>query len=158
MGLFLTTFPTVFAINRIVEGSKPLYSNGVISSRINYLNHPRMNHEYQVDHWVIISVLTPCIVGLYLILLMIAYHTFCKSRDSAASHELTPGQIEVISGGLPQLQQHQESPPPAYALTIESGESLYVPPSYKMIFPFYQSCSQDSYGGLPDFSCFSGGI
>ncbi len=34
---------------------------------------------------------------------------------------------------------------------------MFVPPSYKMIFPSYHSYSQDSYGGIPDFSCFSEG-
>ena len=61
---------------------------------------------------------------------------------------------QTISGGL---IEESLTPPPAYAITIESGESLFVPPSYKMIFPSTYSYSQDSYGGLPDFSCFSAG-
>ena len=44
------------------------------------------------------------------------------------------------------------TPPPAYAITIQNGESLYVPPSYKMTFHSSLSYSQDSYGGMPDFS------
>ena len=59
---------------------------------------------------------------------------------------------QTISGGL---IEESLTPPPAYAITIESGESLFQPPSYKMIFPSTYSFSQDSYGGLPDFSCFS---
>ena len=62
---------------------------------------------------------------------------------------------QTISGGL---IEESMTPPPAYAITIESGESIFQPPSYKMIFPSTYSYSQDSYGGLPDFSCFSAGI
>ena len=51
--------------------------------------------------------------------------------------------------------EEPRTPPPAYAITIRQGDSLFVPPSYKMIFPSSLSYSQDSYGGLPDYSCFS---
>ena len=42
-------------------------------------------------------------------------------------------------------------------MTIRSGESLFVPPSYKMICATHYSYSQDSYGGIPDYTHISEG-
>ena len=42
-------------------------------------------------------------------------------------------------------------------MTIRSGESLFVPPSYKMICSTHYSYSQDSYGGIPDYTHISEG-
>ena len=62
-----------------------------------------------------------------------------------------PGKVNVgtcISESQNLLFAHQI----ADAITIKNGESLYVPPSYKMTFHSSLSYSQDSYGGMPDFS------
>ena len=62
--------------------------------------------------------------------------------------------FQTISGS-----RIQETPPPAYRATIQSGNSLFVPPSYKMISgQTHHSMSVDSYGGIPDYSRISEGI
>ena len=53
--------------------------------------------------------------------------------------------------------EESRTPPPAYGITILNGESMYVPPSYRMLFHSSQSYSQDSYGGIPDYSCYNRG-
>merc|ERR1711953_712057 len=134
---------TMYEIKQIFQGGS-LYPNN-----IDWNETP---DGIKLEHWMVVSILTPCIVALYLILIMVAYHTFCKVSDCSQDNPIPNGQIETISGGL---IEESLTPPPAYAITIESGESLFQPPSYKMIFPSTYSFSQDSYGGLPDFSCFS---
>ena len=62
----------------------------------------------------------------------------------------TPFIFQTISGS-----QVPTTPPPAYAITIRSGDSLFVPPSYKMISGTHYSYSIDSYGGVPDYSRIS---
>ena len=54
--------------------------------------------EIKLEHWMVVSVLTPCLVALYLILIMVAYHTFCKGEEAMHDpNSQQPGQIEVSS-------------------------------------------------------------
>lgn len=80
-------------LNRIFRGG-PLYHQG---SYLN-TNHPPNVSQFQLEQWMIVGVLTPCVVALYLILIIIAYHTFCKSNANNANPEIgnaNNGQIEV---------------------------------------------------------------
>jgi hypothetical protein len=36
--------------------------------------------EFRSENWIIIGLLTPCIIAVYLVLILMAYHTFCKKR------------------------------------------------------------------------------
>ena len=57
-----------------------------------------INQGIKLEHWMVVSILTPCIVALYLILIMVAYHTFCKKDDCTADTTLHQGgQIEVCN-------------------------------------------------------------
>ena len=55
-----------------------------------------INQGIKLEHWMVVSILTPCIVALYLILIMVAYHTFCKVSDCSQDNPIPNGQIEVL--------------------------------------------------------------
>ena len=72
---YLKTFDliAVMEINRIFKGGgPPLYPNGGL---VDYQNRVG---TFQIEHWMMVGILTPCVIALYLILIMVAYHTFCK--------------------------------------------------------------------------------
>lgn len=84
---------SVVELNRIFKGG-PLYHQG---SYLNTHHTPNIS-QFQLEHWMIVGILTPCVVALYLILIIIAYHTFCKSDASAnLENGNVNGQIEVNS-------------------------------------------------------------
>ena len=76
----------MYEIKQIFQGGS-LYPNG-----IDWSETP---DGIKLEHWMVVSILTPCIVALYLILIMVAYHTFCKVND--CSQDNPTGQIEVCT-------------------------------------------------------------
>ena len=76
----------MYEIKQIFQGGS-LYPNG-----IDWSETP---DGIKLEHWMVVSILTPCIVALYLILIMVAYHTFCKVTD--CSQDNPTGQIEVCT-------------------------------------------------------------
>ena len=51
--------------------------------------------EFRWEHWMIVGILTPCIIALYLVIIMVAYHTFCK-RGRTRDYSDYGANIEVI--------------------------------------------------------------
>ena len=76
----------MYEIKQIFQGGS-LYPNG-----IDWSETP---DGIKLEHWMVVSILTPCIVALYLILIMVAYHTFCKVTDCSQDNPTPNGQIEV---------------------------------------------------------------
>jgi hypothetical protein len=54
--------------------------------------------QFLMEHWMIVGIMAPCIVALYLILIMVGYHIFCKRQETESNHDNFvgySGQIEV---------------------------------------------------------------
>ena len=50
---------------------------------------------------MVVGILTPCLIALYLMIMMVAYHMFCKKQhpEANAVHNIQPTQyLEVHSG------------------------------------------------------------
>ena len=57
--------------------------------------------EFRWENWMVVGVLTPCLIALYLMIMMVAYHMFCKKQhpEANAVHNIQPTQyLEVHSG------------------------------------------------------------
>lgn len=117
---------------------------------------PRNNHHVmriELEHWMAVGIMTPVVIVLYFVIVMVAYKTFCK-RDHVidCSSSFPSDAADVVETISSSSFDRAMTPPPTYAVAIGSGESLLVPPSYKMLFPpSCSSTSQDSLGDLPDY-------
>ncbi|XP_059085919.1 uncharacterized protein LOC131882700 [Tigriopus californicus] len=95
------------------------------------LGEDRGSYEIaDVQHWVVVGILMPIVIGLYLLLVLICYYLFCKKENNWE---------QELQSQLHTLQQNSNdgsfTPPPSYAIFIGSGDSDFIPPSYKMLFP-----------------------
>ena len=55
--------------------------------------------EFRWENWMVVGVLTPCLIALYLMIMMVAYHMFCKKQhpEANAVHNIQPTQyLEVV--------------------------------------------------------------
>ena len=61
--------------------------------------------QFLMEHWMVVGILAPCIVALYLILIMVGYHIFCKRQETESNHDnvFPNGQIEVSIAQLYQI-------------------------------------------------------
>ena len=57
--------------------------------------------EFRWENWMVVGVLTPCLIALYLMIMMVAYHMFCKKQHpeaNAVHNNIQPTQyLEVLT-------------------------------------------------------------
>ena len=60
--------------------------------------------EFRWENWMVVGVLTPCLIALYLMIMMVAYHMFCKKQHpeaNAVHNNIQPTQyLEVLYHSL----------------------------------------------------------
>ena len=80
----------------IDSGSVPVpFSSHSLPFRPTDLGHHIPYEISNIQHWVVVGILMPIVIGLYLLLILVCYYLFCKKDqtwDQEVQNQLNNGQ------------------------------------------------------------------